>query len=149
MNMKEKNKYNDAMTELQSVDVDVDEVDDSLRAMFAEYQPGIATDLDFMTRLQERLDTVEYIRQEMARRNRSRKWAFAAALLTGFISGILFSFAIPYLQGIFAGIPTAMSSSIDLSLTALMLPWAAAGIIIIALSLSAYSLTFSLSARKS
>lgn len=137
------------MMESQSADVDVAEVDDSLRAMFAEYQPGIATDLDFMTRLQERLDTVEYIRREMVRRNLSRKWAFAAALLTGFISGILFSFAIPYLQGIFAGIPTAMSSSIDFSLTALMLPWAVAGILVIALSLSAYSLTFSLSARKS
>lgn len=120
--------------------------DEALRNMFAAFQPKMATDLDFMSRLQDRLDSVEYIRRQTAASRRSRKLALGIAVMTGFVAGVVFSFLFPYLQGLFSGI-SASIPTLDPSLVSMILTCISAGALTVGMTLGAYDMALSLLKR--
>ena len=120
--------------------------DDALREMFAAFQPKMATDLDFMSRLQQRLDSVEYIRCQTAASGRSRKLALGIAVMTGFVAGVALSFLFPYLQGLFSGI-SASIPTLDPALVSTTVSCIATGSVTVGMTLAAYDIALSLLKR--
>ena len=39
-------------------------MDDSIKKLFEDFNPGLSSDADFMKRLNDRLDAVEYIKEK-------------------------------------------------------------------------------------
>lgn len=77
--------------------------DDKLKSLFAEFQPELSSDRQFMNRLERNMESVEIVKrrvEEMRARNRR---AIAVAAIVGFIVGFLFSLSLPYLSGLVAG----------------------------------------------
>lgn len=71
--------------------------DDKLKSLFSDFEPELSSDIQFMTKLQRSLNSVEIIKQHTAEvRSRSKK-AVAIAAVVGFIVGFLFSLSLPYL----------------------------------------------------
>lgn len=114
------------------------EEDAALSRLFRAYSPDIATDADFMQRLEQRLDSVEFLRQQMASQRRRNRRASMVSLLIAFILGIIFAFSLPYLQGIFAeALDWSENAHPDIPL---ILACAAAAFLTILISLTAYDL---------
>ncbi len=72
--------------------------EDKIRDLFNAYKPELSSRLDFMDRLERNLDAVEIIHKANANVMRRNRVAVLAASIAGFISGIIFSFLIPYLN---------------------------------------------------
>lgn len=147
MTMEDENKIN--VQESGSDDgmkIEAPSEDEALRNMFAAFQPKMATDLDFMSRLQQRLDSVEYIRSQTAASRHSRKLALGIAVMTGFVAGVVFSFLFPYMQGLFSGI-SASIPTLDPSLVSMILTCIAAGALTVGMTLAAYDMALSLLKR--
>lgn len=70
--------------------------DDSIRALFTDFDPPMESDARFVARLERNLDAVESVRrQSLALKARSRR-AVALAAAAGFLVGFIFSLALPY-----------------------------------------------------
>lgn len=77
--------------------------DDKLKSLFAEFQPELSSDRQFMNRLERNMESVEIVKrrvEEMRARNRR---AVTVAAVVGFVVGFLFSLTLPYLSGVVAG----------------------------------------------
>lgn len=71
--------------------------DDKLKELFDNYSPKLSPGTQFMDRMKRNMDAVEFIQaRNEAVRKRYRK-AIAAAAIAGFIVGVVFTFAMPYL----------------------------------------------------
>ena len=71
--------------------------DENLLSLFTKFKPELSSDFQFMTQLQERLNSVELIKQHAAEERKRNKKAIAIAVLMGFIVGFIFSLSLPYL----------------------------------------------------
>lgn len=69
--------------------------DDKLKELFQNFKPHNDADDTFMTRLRERLDTVELIRGTRAAERKRQRLALAVSALVGFLAGIGFSLCLP------------------------------------------------------
>lgn len=68
---------------------------DNLKELFGNFNPGLSSGNDFMARLQQRMDTIDMVRQyntELRRRNRK---AVMIAALAGFIMGVVLTLLMP------------------------------------------------------
>ncbi len=63
------------------------EKDKKLENLFADFQPELGDKADFMASLNRKLDAVEYIKKVQDAQIRRYKYAVAAALVLGIISG--------------------------------------------------------------
>ncbi len=71
------------------------EKDKTLETLFADFQPELGDNADFMASLNRKLDAVEYIKKVQDAQIRRYKYAVVAALVLGIISGgTLFAFVI-------------------------------------------------------
>ncbi|MDE6403368.1 MAG: hypothetical protein K2K86_06140, partial [Muribaculaceae bacterium] len=70
--------------------------DKDLKELFGSFEPEMSSDLSFMSRLRDNLDSVEMIRQHNARQHALSRVALAVAVCAGFVVGFLFSLALPY-----------------------------------------------------
>ena len=121
--------------------------DDKLRQLFENFEPELTSDVQFINRLERKLNTVELIvkhNEEVRTRN---KKAVAIAACVGFIVGFLFSLALPYLNALVSqwqltlpddSIMTAFANNFYL------IAWALIGFISVLFSLNAYDLSRSL-----
>ncbi len=71
------------------------EKDKKLENIFADFQPELGDNADFMASLNRKLDAVEYIKKVQDAQIRRYKYAVVAALVLGIISGgVLFAFIV-------------------------------------------------------
>lgn len=99
---------------------------DPIQQLFDNFDPGLPA--GFMERLERRIELLESIRQENRRLRRHSRIAMAVASIVGFITGILFTLALPYighgLQTLAAMLPTlpfVKDAAVNFTIPALLL----------------------------
>lgn len=126
--------------------------DNKLKDLFAKFEPDLSSSTSFMSKLQNNLDQVEIVRQHNAHISANRKKAIVIAACIGFIVGILFSSALPYINTIIMNLqPTVPSYSLLKPLTdnyLKVLTWGLIAGTTALISLNAYNLSFSILKRK-
>lgn len=81
--------------------------DQNIRDLFKNFDPDLSSGSLFVSDLQHKLDTVEYIRQaneHVMRRNRRAVWLAAFA---GCAVGIILSWAVPYIHSLISALTHA------------------------------------------
>lgn len=125
--------------------------DDKLKDLFRVFEPELTSDLQFMNRLERNLDTVELVkRHNEVVRARSRK-AVAVAALVGFLVGMLFSAALPYIGAAMQSVRESLPADSMMGIIAgnyLLVAWCVIGATSVLTALNAYDISFSLMARK-
>lgn len=76
--------------------------DDKLRSLFADFQPELSSDHQFMSCLERNMESVEIVKRRMSEMRARNRRAIAVAAVVGFVVGFLFSLALPYLSGLVA-----------------------------------------------
>ena len=89
--------------------------EDRLKEIFKEYEPDLSSRMAFMERLERNLNAVELIHRENARAARRNRLAVILASIAGFLAGILFSFALPYIRNMMSGLEDTVSANPMLS----------------------------------
>ena len=79
-------------------------MDDSIKKLFEDFNPELSSDADFMKRLNDRLDAVEYIKKKAAADSRRNRLSLWVASLAGFLAGSLTTLAVPYLTELLASL---------------------------------------------
>lgn len=77
--------------------------DDKLKSLFAEFQPELSSDRQFMSCLERNMESVEIVKRRMAETRARNRRAVTVAAVVGFVVGFLFSLTLPYLSGVVAG----------------------------------------------
>ena len=71
--------------------------DDKIKSLFSNFEPELSSDFQFMSKLQQNLNSVELIKRHTAEMRSVNKKAVAVAAIAGFIVGFLFSLTLPFL----------------------------------------------------
>ncbi|MDE7463344.1 MAG: hypothetical protein K2M88_09315 [Muribaculaceae bacterium] len=71
--------------------------EDKLKDIFNKFEPELSPDYLFMNRLRGSLESVEMIKERHQAMKRKSRRAVVIAAIAGFIVGMLFSFALPYI----------------------------------------------------
>ncbi|MDE6534716.1 MAG: hypothetical protein K2K82_01755 [Muribaculaceae bacterium] len=69
--------------------------DKEIREILGAFAPDQSSELDFMARLQNRMDTVDVVKDQIAVERRRNRRAIIIAALSGCLVGILLTLAIP------------------------------------------------------
>lgn len=88
--------------------------EDTLKDIFKNYEPELSSRMDFMNRLEKNLDSVELIHKENANAMKRNRLAVIAASASGFISGILFSLLIPFINQFISELCSRITTDIQL-----------------------------------
>lgn len=88
--------------------------EDTLKDIFKNYEPELSSRMDFMNRLERNLDAVELIHKENANAMKRNRLAVIAASASGFISGILFSLLIPFINQLISVLCSRITTDIQL-----------------------------------
>jgi len=78
--------------------------DDDLRKLFEDFQPELSSDSLFLNKLQQHLDAVELIKRHNAALKKYSRTAVAIAACVGFVVGMVFTLALPYLGHFISGV---------------------------------------------
>lgn len=73
--------------------------DKKIREMFSEFNPPLSSNIQFMSRLREGLDSVEIVKAHNLEQSRHNRQSITVALVVGFLCGLTFSFFLPALSG--------------------------------------------------
>lgn len=123
--------------------------DDKIKDLFAGFNPGMPSDLSFMSRLQQNLDAVEMVRQHNVELRRQNRMAVAVAAVVGFATGFLFSLALPWLGRTVASLAVPADSAMrTLADNYLAIAWLLIGGTSALIALNAYDLTISIASRR-
>lgn len=68
---------------------------DNLKELFGNFNPDLSSGSDFIARLQQRMDTIEMVRQYNAELRRRNRIAVMIAALAGFIMGVALTLLMP------------------------------------------------------
>lgn len=68
---------------------------DNLKEIFGNFNPDLSSGNDFMARLQQRMDTIDMVRQYNAELRRRNRIAVMIAALAGFIMGVALTLLMP------------------------------------------------------
>ena len=71
--------------------------EDRLKAILQDFSPVMAPDDTFMSRLEEKLRSVELVKQQLEQQRRRNRLAIVLAALTGFVCGIVSALCYPRL----------------------------------------------------
>lgn len=72
--------------------------DDKLKSLFENFEPELSSDIQFVNKLQQNLNSVEIIKRHTAEVRACNRKAVAIAAIVGFIVGFLFSLSLPYMS---------------------------------------------------
>lgn len=128
-----------------------------LKQLFADYNPPLGDDREFMARLQRNIQAAEAVRQQQreeamalvekertAMRRRSRRSVGIAAVV-GFAVGTAFSLAIPHIGQSLAAMLSPMMAGLSVPEAAVdgcrLLAWLLVGAASVAAAISAYDLS--------
>lgn len=125
--------------------------DDKIKDLFAGFNPELKDDFSFMTRLKQNMEAVEIVRRHNAELRKRGKKAVIFAAIAGFVTGLLFSFTLPFINEIIADIQ--MSARPESSLGIICNNYKAIyfiliGTISVFISLNTYDLSLSLLKEK-
>lgn len=122
--------------------------DKDLQKLFQSFQPELSSESRFMSTLLANMKKVEFLRRQQEIERRQNRIAVAIAAVTGFISGVIFMLAMPYISAILASAAKQISPTMHIfaSITDILpvLSWIIVGITIVFLSISSYQFTLSL-----
>lgn len=68
---------------------------DNLKELFGNFNPDLSSGSDFIARLQQRMDTIEMVRQYNAELRRRNRIAVMIAALAGFVMGVALTLLMP------------------------------------------------------
>lgn len=125
--------------------------DDKIKSLFSNFDPELNSDFRFMRNLEEKLDSVEIVKQHNAEARSRCKKAVIFAALAGFVVGLLFSLLLPYISRVVADWQKALPTESDLNILADNLPIIAWILILgtaVFVALNTYELSLSLLKRK-
>lgn len=117
--------------------------DDKLKSLFAEFQPELSSDRQFMNRLERNMESVEIVKrrvEEMRARNRR---AVTVAAVVGFVVGFLFSLTLPYLSGVVAGWQLTLPEESVMSVLAdwfAVISWVVIGAVAVTAAINTYDM---------
>ncbi len=121
--------------------------DDKLKNIFHDFDPVISSDIRFMDKLQRNLNAVEIVRQQNRMMLARNKRAVVIAAMAGFLVGLIFSFALPYIGDMIAGLrPTLDVGSVGYILADnyQLITWLIIGAVSVFTSLNTYELVLSI-----
>ncbi|WP_368336402.1 hypothetical protein [Parabacteroides merdae] len=72
--------------------------DDKLKSLFSDFNPTLFSDFQFMKALEEKMRSVEIVKEHTAQVTKRYKYAVAIAAIVGFAVGFLFSLTLPFLS---------------------------------------------------
>ncbi len=82
--------------------------EDKLQELFDNFKPELSSDNLFMNKLQQNLNSVELVRQQNAVLRAQNKKAVAIAAFVGFVVGVLFTLALPYIGAAVANLQASL-----------------------------------------
>lgn len=91
--------------------------EDRLKAILQDFSPVMAPDDTFMSRLEEKLRSVELVKQQLEQQRRRNRLAIVLAALTGFICGIVSALCYPWLLAAITDAVTACTAAARLVTT--------------------------------
>lgn len=91
--------------------------EDRLKAILQDFSPVMAPDDTFMSRLEEKLRSVELVKQQLEQQRRRNRLAIVLAALTGFICGIVSALCYPWLLAAITDAVTAGTAAARLVTT--------------------------------
>lgn len=121
--------------------------DDKFKKLFQGFEPEMKSDDLFMSRLQNRLDNVELVKErndEIVHRSRI---AVVVAFVVGIVAGSLLSLAIPHISAFIHSLCTDISSTVQIAYISgheLIIAWGIIAATASILAYNSYILTFSL-----
>ena len=121
--------------------------EDKLKDIFNKFEPELSPDYLFMNRLRGSLESVEMIKERHQAMKRKSRRAVVIATIAGFIVGMLFSFALPYIG---ESVKNLAHSYPDMALMKgiaenyLLLGWIVIAALSIYASVNVYDIAFSL-----
>jgi hypothetical protein len=125
--------------------------EDRLKNLFNNFNPELSPDKLFMDKLQENLDLVEIIRQHNVDLKTQNIKACIIAALVGFIVGILFSFALPYIETSINNLQSMLKIGTLLWLITnnyLIITWLAIGAVSTFIAINTYEIAISIMVQK-
>lgn len=125
--------------------------DNDIKSLFAGYKPDMGSDFDFMDRLEQRLDSVEFVKQQTAQVKARCRRAVVFAALAGFVAGFLCSLLLPYLQEAIANWQPTLPDNAFVSAFASnfnVIAWLIIALTSIIAALNTYELSLALSSRR-
>lgn len=76
------------------------QLDDDIKNLFKDFSPTLASDTDFMARLQKNMAAVEAVKNHVATLQRRNRIALVAAAFAGFVMGVICTLLVPYIGNI-------------------------------------------------
>ena len=123
---------------------------DNLKEIFNAFEPNLAPSTRFMSRLERNLDSVEYIRRQNLEAKARSKRAVAIAAAVGFATGVIFSFALPYVGHAVSSLAALWPKMRPLGFVAgnyQIIAWIITGCATVFTSLNAYHISLSMLGR--
>lgn len=120
--------------------------EDRLKDIFNEYEPDLSSRFAFMERLERNLNAVEIIHQANAKATKRNRIAVILASLAGFVVGLLFSFALPYIKNMIEVLRSTISTdSLLFKINVIfefqsVLAWIIVGAVSVATSIGTYNM---------
>lgn len=108
--------------------------DNDLTKVFDTYRPALGPDLEFMGRLEQRLEAVEFIREQQESRCRRNHIGLVAAAVAGCVVGAIATLVSPWIMSACIGI-AGMSE-----LMAVVTTWVVAAVLCVASILAVYDM---------
>ncbi len=72
--------------------------EDKIKDLFKDFQPELTSSLQFMTKLQKNMETVEFLKQHNIALKKRNKLAVAIAAASGFIMGVIMTLLFPLIK---------------------------------------------------
>lgn len=117
--------------------------DDKLKSLFADFQPELSSDRQFMSCLERNMESVEIVKRRMAEMRARNRRAIAVAAVVGFVVGFLFSLALPYLSGLVADWQLTLPEESVMSVAAdyfAVIAWAVTGATAVIAAINTYDM---------
>lgn len=121
----------------------MEEDDDKIRQLFADFNPHLTSDSAFIDRLNKAMDSVEMIRQRSAEQRRRNRRAVVIAAVAGFAAGAVTSAVMPFVDTfvaeIFDWMPDILPIENTVDLSALKIAgWLVTGVVAVLTALAAF-----------
>lgn len=124
--------------------------DQELKDMFAGFNPPVSDSRAFMRRLAHSLDAVETVRRQNAVVRRLNRRAAVIAASVGFVVGMLFALAIPWVLGAISSIEMPRVEILTLPAADIVRValWCLTGGVSVVSAINAYDVSLALMRRK-
>ena len=121
--------------------------EDKLKDLFKSYDPELSSSRDFIERLERNLNAVELIHRDNAAVLKRNRIAVAIASVAGFITGVVFTLSLPYIEVFVNTLLSSLLSAFrlpDVLYSNQVVSWLLVGAISVFVGLNTYTITLSL-----